>query len=37
VAFPSMLLVGIVEAMTFIAVLAIGYIYAWRKHALEWR
>jgi NADH:ubiquinone oxidoreductase subunit 3 (subunit A) len=37
VAFPGMLLVGIIEAMTFIAILAMGYIYAWRKHALEWR
>ena len=37
VAFPSRLLVGIVEALTFIAILALGYVYAWRKHALEWR
>ena len=37
VAFPDLLVVGIVEALTFIAILAVGYIYAWRKHALEWR
>ena len=37
VAFPGHLVVGFVEAMTFIAILAIGYVYAWRKHALEWR
>jgi NADH:ubiquinone oxidoreductase subunit 3 (subunit A) len=37
VAFPDMLVVGIIEALTFIAILAVGYVYAWRKHALEWR
>jgi NADH:ubiquinone oxidoreductase subunit 3 (subunit A) len=37
VAFPGRLVVGFVEAMTFIAILVIGYVYAWRKHALEWQ
>jgi NADH-quinone oxidoreductase subunit A len=37
VAFPDQLLVGFVEALTFIAILVVGYLYAWRKHALEWR
>ncbi len=37
VAFQSKLVVGFVEALTFIAILVIGYVYAWRKHALEWR
>ena len=37
VAFPDLLLVGFIEALTFIAILAVGYVYAWRKHALEWR
>ena len=37
VAFPGHLVVGFVEAMTFIAILVIGYVYAWRKQALEWR
>ena len=37
VAFPGKLVVGFVEALTFIAILAIGYVYAWRKHALEWQ
>ena len=37
VAFPEYLLVGIIEAMTFIGILVIGYVYAWRKQALEWR
>jgi NADH-quinone oxidoreductase subunit A len=37
VAFPDMLLVGFIEAVSFICILVIGYAYAWRKHALEWR
>jgi NADH:ubiquinone oxidoreductase subunit 3 (subunit A) len=37
VAFPDMLVVAYVEVLTFIAILVIGYMYAWRKHALEWR
>ncbi|HEY4685997.1 MAG TPA: NADH-quinone oxidoreductase subunit A [Dehalococcoidia bacterium] len=37
VAFPGHLVVGFVEALTFIAILALGYVYAWRKHALEWQ
>ena len=37
VAFPEKLVVGFIEALTFIAILAVGYVYAWRKHALEWQ
>jgi NADH:ubiquinone oxidoreductase subunit 3 (subunit A) len=37
VAFPDMLLVGFIEAISFISILILGYLYAWRKHALEWR
>jgi len=37
VAFPEKLVVGFVEAISFISILVIGYLYAWRKHALEWR
>jgi NADH:ubiquinone oxidoreductase subunit 3 (subunit A) len=37
VAFPEKLVVGFVEAISFICILVIGYLYAWRKHALEWR
>ena len=37
VAYPDQLVVGFVEALTFIAILVVGYLYAWRKHALEWR
>ena len=36
VAFPDRLVVGFIEAMTFIGILVLGYVYAWRKHALEW-
>jgi NADH:ubiquinone oxidoreductase subunit 3 (subunit A) len=32
-----MLLVGFIEAISFISILILGYLYAWRKHALEWR
>ena len=28
---------GLVVALTFIALLAVGYIYAWKKKALEWK
>ena len=37
VAFPDLVVVGFIEALTFIAILAVGYVYAWRKKALEWR
>jgi NADH:ubiquinone oxidoreductase subunit 3 (subunit A) len=37
VAFQGNLVVGFVEAMTFIAILVVGYVYAWRMRALEWR
>jgi NADH-quinone oxidoreductase subunit A len=37
VAFPDLVVVAYIEALTFIAILVIGYLYAWRKHALEWR
>ena len=37
VAFPEQLLVGFIEAISFISILVLGYLYAWRKHALEWR
>jgi NADH-quinone oxidoreductase subunit A len=37
VAFPDLVVVAYVEALTFIAILAVGYVYAWRKKALEWR
>ena len=37
VAFPDQLVVGFVEALTFIGILVLGFAYAWRKRALEWR
>lgn len=37
VAFPDKLVVGFVEALTFIGILVLGFAYAWRKRALEWR
>ena len=37
VAFPDKLMVGFIEAIAFIGILVVGYLYAWRKKALEWR
>ena len=37
VAFPEQLWIGFIEALTFIGILVLGYVYAWRKKALEWR
>jgi len=28
---------GLAELVVFVAILAVGYIYVWRKGALEWR
>ncbi len=36
VAFDQLGLYGLVEMLSFIAILLIGYVYAWRKGALEW-
>jgi len=36
VATESIKLFGFVEMMVFVAILVIGYIYAWAKGALEW-
>jgi NADH-quinone oxidoreductase subunit A len=36
VVFKEIGLVGLVEMILFIVILFIGYIYAWRKGALEW-
>jgi NADH-quinone oxidoreductase subunit A len=27
---------GFVEMMVFVAILVVGYVYAWAKGALEW-
>jgi NADH-quinone oxidoreductase subunit A len=37
VAFRQVKLFGFVEALIFIVILLVGYLYAWRKRALEWR
>ena len=37
VAFRQVKLFGFVEALIFLLILVVGYLYAWRKHALEWR
>lgn len=36
VAFNSLGLVGLVEMIIFIAILVVGFWYAWKKGALEW-
>jgi NADH-quinone oxidoreductase subunit A len=36
VLFTQLGLYGFVEMLVFIALLFVGYIYAWRKGALEW-
>ena len=36
VLFTQLGLYGFVEMLVFIALLFVGYVYAWRKGALEW-
>ena len=36
VAFNLVSLYGVLEAVLFILILAVGLVYAWRKGALEW-
>lgn len=36
VAFRQLGLFGLVEMMIFILILLVGYIYAWKRGALEW-
>ena len=36
VATESIKLFGFVEMMVFVAILVVGYVYAWAKGALEW-
>jgi NADH-quinone oxidoreductase subunit A len=36
VAFRQLGLFGLVEMVIFIAILLVGYVYAWKKGALEW-
>ena len=37
VALRQVKVFGFVEAVVFILILLVGYVYAWRKRALEWR
>ena len=36
VRFRQLALFGFVEMMVFLAILLVGYLYAWRRGALEW-
>ncbi len=36
VVFRSLGLFGLVEMFVFIVILLVGYVYAWKKGALEW-
>src|SRR5512144_2028418 len=36
VVFRQLGLFGLVEMIIFIAILLVGYVYAWKKGALEW-
>ncbi len=36
VSFERLALFGFIEMLVFLAILLIGYIYAWRRGALEW-
>ncbi len=33
---PAIKMFGFIEMMVFVAILVVGYIYAWAKGALEW-
>ena len=37
VAYKKLALFGLIEMVVFIAILVVGYIYAWKKGALEWK
>lgn len=37
VAFRQLELFGFVEMILFIVILLVGYFYAWKKRALEWK
>jgi NADH-quinone oxidoreductase subunit A len=36
VAFKKLGLFGLIEMLVFIGILLVGYVYAWKKGALEW-
>jgi len=37
VAFRQLKLFGLMEMLIFILILVVGFVYAWRKRALEWK
>ena len=36
VSFDRLALFGFIEMVVFLAILVVGYVYAWRRGALEW-
>jgi NADH-quinone oxidoreductase subunit A len=36
VAFGALGVYGLVEMVVFLAILLVGYVYAWRRGALQW-
>ncbi len=36
VSFDRLALFGFIEMLVFLAILLVGYVYAWRRGALEW-
>lgn len=36
IAFRSLGIFGLIEMIVFIVILLVGYVYAWKKGALEW-
>lgn len=36
VMFDKLALFGFIEMMVFLAILVVGYVFAWRRGALEW-
>ena len=36
IVYDGLALVGLVEVLVFVGMLAVGYFYAWRKGAFEW-
>jgi NADH-quinone oxidoreductase subunit A len=37
VSLDSLALFGLIEMLVFLFILVVGYVYAWRKGALEWQ
>lgn len=37
VTFRQVKFFGFIEALLFVLILLVGYVYAWRKKAIEWR